>query len=59
MDELTSPVASPPTGGGSSHSGEERAFAAIVASVERLDDLGLASEAGLALVEPATTFGLD
>ena len=39
--------------------GEERAFAAILATVERLDALGLADERGLALVEPATTFGLE
>ncbi len=39
--------------------GEDRAFAAILASVERLDALGLADERGLVLVEPATTFGLE
>ena len=39
--------------------GEDRAFAAVVASVERLDALGLADERGLATVEPATTFGLE
>ena len=39
--------------------GEDRAFAAVVASVERLDGLGLTDERGLAAVEPATTFGLE
>ena len=39
--------------------GEDRAFAAVVASVERLDALGLADERGLVVVEPATTFGLE
>jgi hypothetical protein len=32
------------------------AFAALVATVERLDDLGLADEQGRLLVEPASTF---
>ena len=39
--------------------GEDRAFVAVVASVERVDELGLADERGLATVEPATTFGLE
>ena len=39
--------------------GEDRAFAAVVATVERLDELGLADDCGLASVEPATTFGLE
>jgi len=41
---------------GATHSDEDRAFAAISASVERLDELGLATETGLVAVEPATTF---
>ena len=35
---------------------QARAFAAIVAVVERLDDLGLADEQGRAVVEPASAF---
>jgi len=35
---------------------EDRAFAAIIATVERLDELGLAAEDGRALVEPASAF---
>ena len=35
---------------------EDRAFAAIIATVERLDELGLAAEDGRAQVEPASTF---
>ena len=35
---------------------EDRAFAAIIATVERLDELGLTAEDGRALVEPASTF---
>ncbi len=35
---------------------QDRAFAAIVATVERLDELGLAAEDGRAAVEPASTF---
>ena len=35
---------------------EDRAFAAIIATVERLDELGLAAEDGRAVVEPASTF---
>jgi hypothetical protein len=35
---------------------EERAFRAIIAVVERLDELPLSDETGRALVEPASTF---
>jgi hypothetical protein len=35
---------------------QDRACAAIVATVERLDELGLAAEDGRAVVEPASTF---
>jgi hypothetical protein len=35
---------------------QDRAFAAIVATVERLDELGLADEHGRAVVEPASAF---
>jgi hypothetical protein len=43
---------------GSSQPAEEqdRAFAAIIATVERLDELGLAAEDGRAVIEPASTF---
>jgi hypothetical protein len=32
------------------------AFAALVAAIDRLDDLGLADKQGRLLVEPASTF---
>ena len=35
---------------------QDRAFAAIIATVERLDELPLADEHGRAIVEPAPTF---
>jgi hypothetical protein len=35
---------------------QDRAFAAIVASIERLDDLGLLDAHGRAVVEPASAF---
>jgi hypothetical protein len=35
---------------------QDRAFAAITAAIERLDELGLAAEDGRALVEPASAF---
>ena len=35
---------------------QDPAFAAIIATVERLDELGLADEHGRATVEPASTF---
>jgi hypothetical protein len=35
---------------------QDRAFAAIVASIEGLDALGLADDAGRATVEPSSTF---
>ena len=35
---------------------QDRAFAAIIATVERLDELGLAAEDGRATIEPASTF---
>lgn len=35
---------------------QDRAFAAIVATVERLDELGIWAEDGRAVVEPASTF---
>ena len=35
---------------------QDRAFAAIIATVERLDDLGLADEDGRAVIEPASAF---
>lgn len=35
---------------------QDPAFAAIIAAVERLDELGLADEHGRATVEPAPTF---
>jgi hypothetical protein len=43
---------------GSSQPAEEqdRAFAAIIAAVERLDDLGLVDEHGRAVIEPASAF---
>ena len=61
--EQASPTEAPLAAGtaglpSASDSDEYRAFAAVVASVERLDALGLATEAGLATVEPATTFRL-
>ena len=36
--------------------GHDRAFAAIIATVERLDELGLSAEDGRALIEPASAF---
>ena len=60
---MEQPVAPTPAGSaglpGATDVGKDRAFAAVVASIERLDLLGLADERGLAHVEPATTFGLD
>ena len=47
-------AATPAPGAGEGQ--EDRAFAAIVATVERLDELGLAAEDGRAVVEPASTF---
>ena len=35
---------------------QDRAFAGLVASIERLDELGLTAEDGRAAVEPASTF---
>ena len=35
---------------------QDRAFAAIIATVERLDELPLAADDGRAVVEPASTF---
>ena len=35
---------------------EDRAFAAIIAPIEQLDELGLAAEDGRAVIEPASTF---
>jgi hypothetical protein len=35
---------------------QDRAFAAIVASIEGLDNLGLADDRGRAAVEPASAF---
>lgn len=35
---------------------QDRAFAAIIATVERLDDLRLADEDGRAVIEPASAF---
>jgi hypothetical protein len=35
---------------------EDPAFAAIIATVERLDELGLAADDGRAVIEPASTF---
>jgi hypothetical protein len=35
---------------------QDRAFAAIVASIDRLDDLGLLDEHGRAIGEPASAF---
>ena len=35
---------------------QDRAFAAIIATVERLDELPLADERGRAVIEPASTF---
>jgi hypothetical protein len=35
---------------------QDRAFAAIIATVERLDELPLADEDGRAIVEPASAF---
>ena len=35
---------------------QDPAFAAIIATVERLDELGLADEDGRAMVEPASIF---
>lgn len=61
---MEQPAAEPPSTGSASlpsatDAGEDRAFAAVVATVERLDTLGLADERGLTTVEPAITFGLD
>ncbi len=61
---MEQPAAPPPSMGSAglpsaTDAGEDRAFVAVVASVERLDELGLADERGLATVEPATTFGLE
>ena len=60
---MEQPAGSPSAGSAelpsATDAGEDRAFAAVVASVERLDALGLADERGLATVEPATTFGLE
>jgi hypothetical protein len=46
--------AATPTAGAAEE--EDRAFAAIVAAVERLDELGLTDEDGRAVIEPASTF---
>lgn len=35
---------------------QDRVFAAIVASIERLDELGLCTERGVVAVEPASAF---
>ena len=35
---------------------QDRAFAAIISTVERLDELELAAEDGRAVIEPASTF---
>ena len=35
---------------------EDPAFGALVAAIDRLDDLGLADELGRPIVEPASTF---
>ena len=60
MEQPVAPTpAGAPTVPSANDAGEDRAFAAVVASVERLDLLGLADERGLAHVEPATTFGPD
>ena len=60
---MDQPVPSSATGSAglptATDAGEDRAFAAVVSTVERLDELDLADERGLAVVEPATTFELD
>ncbi len=43
-------------GGGQPVEGQDREFAAIIGTVERLDELGLAAEDGRAAIEPASTF---
>jgi hypothetical protein len=42
--------------GQSAESAEDRAFAAIIGTVERLDELELAADDGRAVIEPASTF---
>jgi hypothetical protein len=61
MEGPAGPAAAGPaaTGSTATDAGEARAFAAILATVERLDELGLVDQHGLAAVEPATTFGLE
>ncbi len=50
---MEQPTATPAPGAAEE---QDRAFAAVVATVERLDELGLAAEDGRAAVEPASTF---
>jgi hypothetical protein len=47
---MEQPAATPPA------AEQDRAFEALVASVERLDELALADEQGRAIVEPASAF---
>jgi hypothetical protein len=55
MEQASSPPPPPsstdPTGGD-----QDRAFAALAASIERLDELGLRDDLGRVVVEPAMTF---
>ena len=51
-----SPVAAQVTSSGAAAPADNRAFAAVVATIDRLDALGLIDECGMSLVEPATTF---
>jgi hypothetical protein len=53
MEQPSSPPPPPtdPTGGD-----QDRAFAAVAASIESLDELGLYDELGRVVVEPSTTF---
>jgi hypothetical protein len=55
MEQPTTPPSSSPstdpTGGD-----QDRAFAALAASIERLEELGLHDERGRVVVEPAMTF---
>ena len=51
MEQPSSPPATEPA-----TDAQDRAFAALVASIERLDELGLRDDLGRVVVEPAATF---
>jgi hypothetical protein len=51
MEQSTSPVSANPAG-----NEQQQANAALAASIERLNELGLYDEQGRVIVEPAVTF---